>query len=86
VEECIKAIQHKEAIKYITKCDPAVRPGLYIKIGDFKAAGQEALALKDIQLLRFVIFFRVNFIILYMMCLFIHLFISGKFKVNVRTI
>ncbi|PKK73317.1 vacuolar protein sorting-associated protein 16 [Rhizophagus irregularis] len=52
VEECIKAIQHKEAIKYITKCDPAVRPGLFIKIGDFKAAGQEALALKDIQLLR----------------------------------
>lgn len=57
MEECIKAIQHKEAIKYITKCDPAVRPGLFIKIGDFKAAGQEALALKDIQLLRFVIFF-----------------------------
>ncbi|CAG8504867.1 16310_t:CDS:10 [Funneliformis caledonium] len=52
VEECIKAMQHREAAKYIQKCDPAVRPGLFIKIGDFKAAGQEALALKDIQLLR----------------------------------
>ncbi|CAI2176411.1 4285_t:CDS:10 [Funneliformis geosporum] len=45
-------MQHREAAKYIQKCDPAVRPGLFIKIGDFKAAGQEALALKDIQLLR----------------------------------
>lgn len=52
VEECIKATQQSEAAKYIQKCDPAVRPGLYIKIGDFRAAAQEALALKDIQLLR----------------------------------
>ncbi|CAG8563812.1 1119_t:CDS:2, partial [Acaulospora colombiana] len=51
VEECIKAMQQREAAKYIQKCDPAVRPGLFIKIGDFKAAGQEALLLKDIQLL-----------------------------------
>jgi vacuolar protein sorting-associated protein 16 len=65
VEECIKAMQHREAAKYIQKCDPAVRPGLFIKIGDFKAAGQEALALKDIQLLRFVLFrlFIICFII-----------------------
>nr|CAG8648885.1 189_t:CDS:10 [Entrophospora candida] len=52
VEECIKAMQHREASKYIQRCDPAVRPGLYIKIGDFKAAGQEALTLKDVQLLQ----------------------------------
>ncbi|KAG9293340.1 hypothetical protein G9A89_007586 [Geosiphon pyriformis] len=52
VEECIKAMQNREAAKYILKCEPAVRPGLFIKMGDFKAAGQEALALKDIQLLR----------------------------------
>ncbi|CAG8511137.1 12226_t:CDS:10 [Acaulospora morrowiae] len=52
VEECIKAMQQREAAKYIKNCEPAVRPGLYIKIGDFKAAGQEALLLKDIQLLR----------------------------------
>ncbi|CAG8453383.1 779_t:CDS:10 [Ambispora leptoticha] len=52
VEECIKAMQHREAAKYILKCEPAVRPGLFIKVGDFKAAGQEALALKDVQLLR----------------------------------
>ncbi|RHZ79068.1 hypothetical protein Glove_152g21 [Diversispora epigaea] len=51
VEECIKAVQHREATKYIQKCNPTVRPGLFIKIGDFKSAGLEALALKDIQLL-----------------------------------
>ncbi|CAG8500529.1 11622_t:CDS:10 [Diversispora eburnea] len=51
VEECIKAVQHREATKYIQKCNPTVRPGLFIKIGDFKSAGQEALALKDVQLL-----------------------------------
>ena len=50
-------MQHGEAAKYIQKCDPAVRPDLFIKMGDYKAAGQEALALKDIQLLRFVIHF-----------------------------
>ncbi|CAG8544325.1 9832_t:CDS:10 [Racocetra fulgida] len=44
VEECIKATQQSEAAKYIQRCDPAIRPGLYIKIGDFRAAGQEALA------------------------------------------
>ncbi|CAG8571415.1 7902_t:CDS:10, partial [Paraglomus occultum] len=51
VEACIKAMQNSEAAKYIQKCDPAVRPGLFIKIGDFKAAGQEAYASKNIQLL-----------------------------------
>ena len=44
-------MQNSEAAKYIQKCDPAVRPGLFIKIGDFKAAGQEAYASKNIQLL-----------------------------------
>ncbi|CAG8569116.1 1317_t:CDS:10 [Ambispora gerdemannii] len=52
VEECIKAMQHREAAKYVLKCEPTVRPGLFIKVGDFKAAGQEALGLKDVQLLR----------------------------------
>ncbi|CAG8803312.1 6736_t:CDS:2, partial [Cetraspora pellucida] len=46
VEEYIKATQQSEAAKYIQKCDPAIRLGLYI------SAGQEALALKDVRLLR----------------------------------
>ncbi|KAI8983029.1 Vps16, N-terminal region-domain-containing protein [Pilobolus umbonatus] len=52
VEECIKAKQYQEANKYILKCDPAVRPMLFIKIGAFKEAGEQAYLNKDVDGLR----------------------------------
>ncbi|KAI9486646.1 MAG: Vps16, C-terminal region-domain-containing protein [Benjaminiella poitrasii] len=52
VEECIKARQYQEASKYILKCDPPVRPMLFIKIGAFKEAGEQAFLNKDVEGLR----------------------------------
>ncbi|OAD74766.1 hypothetical protein PHYBLDRAFT_124139 [Phycomyces blakesleeanus NRRL 1555(-)] len=52
VEECIKAKQYQEASKYILKCDPPVRPMLFIKIGAFKEAGEQAFLNKDMEGLR----------------------------------
>ncbi|KAG0177300.1 hypothetical protein DFQ28_006131 [Apophysomyces sp. BC1034] len=49
VEECIKAKQYQEASKYILKCDPPVRPMLFVKIGAFKEAGEQAFLNKDIE-------------------------------------
>ncbi|KAG2191805.1 hypothetical protein INT46_001161 [Mucor plumbeus] len=52
VEECIKARQYQEASKYILKCDPPVRPMLFVKIGAFKEAGEQAYLNKDVDGLR----------------------------------
>ncbi|CEJ04542.1 Putative Vacuolar protein sorting protein vps16 [Rhizopus microsporus] len=52
VEECIKAKQYQEASKYILKCDPPARPMLFIKIGAFKEAGEQAFLNKDVEGLR----------------------------------
>ncbi|KAG1449678.1 hypothetical protein G6F56_008574 [Rhizopus delemar] len=52
VEECIKAKQYQEASKYILKCDLPVRPMLFIKIGAFKEAGEQAFLNKDVEGLR----------------------------------
>lgn len=52
VEECIKAKQYQEASKYILKCDPPVRPMLFVKIGAFKEAGEQAYLNKDVAGLR----------------------------------
>ncbi|SAM01302.1 hypothetical protein [Absidia glauca] len=52
VEECIKAKQYQEASKYILKCDPSSRPMLFVKIGAFKEAGEQAFLNKDMEGLR----------------------------------
>ncbi|CAO3625786.1 unnamed protein product [Cunninghamella echinulata] len=52
VEECIKAKQYQEASKYILKCDPNSRPMLFVKIGAFKEAGEQAFLNKDMEGLR----------------------------------
>lgn len=49
VEECIKAKQYQEASKYILKCDTAVRPMLFVKIGAFKEASEQAFLNKDVE-------------------------------------
>ncbi|KAF9437396.1 hypothetical protein BGZ76_000869 [Entomortierella beljakovae] len=55
VEECVKAMQFKEASKYILKCDAQVRAGLFLKIEAFREAGAQAFAQKDLETLRFMI-------------------------------
>ncbi|KAG0225975.1 hypothetical protein BGW42_003963 [Actinomortierella wolfii] len=52
VEECVKAMQFREAGKYILKCDPQVRAGLFLKIEAFQEAAEQAFMLKDIDMLR----------------------------------
>ncbi|KAF9976159.1 hypothetical protein BGZ73_009073 [Actinomortierella ambigua] len=52
VEECMKAMQFREAAKYIPKCDTQVRAGLYLRIEHFQEAADHAFALKDIDMLR----------------------------------
>ena len=54
MEECIRARQYQEASKYILKCDPPVRPMLFVKIGAFKEAGEQAYLNKDVEGLRYV--------------------------------
>ncbi|CDH59927.1 vacuolar protein sorting vps16 [Lichtheimia corymbifera JMRC:FSU:9682] len=49
VEECIKAKQYQEASKYILKCDTSVRPMLFVKIGAFKEASEQAFLNKDTE-------------------------------------
>lgn len=52
MDECIKANQFREASRYIMKCDQPVRAGLFVKIGAFKEAGEQAFLLKDVNMLR----------------------------------
>ncbi|KAI1311299.1 hypothetical protein EDD11_003512 [Mortierella claussenii] len=52
VEECVKAMQFKEAAKYIYKCDAHVRAGLFLKIEAYQEAGEQAFAQKDLETLR----------------------------------
>ncbi|KAF9114225.1 hypothetical protein BGX27_011427 [Mortierella sp. AM989] len=52
VEECVKAMQFKEAAKYILKCDAHLRAGLFLKIEAFKEAGEQAFLQKDLDTLR----------------------------------
>ncbi|RUS27513.1 hypothetical protein BC938DRAFT_483137 [Jimgerdemannia flammicorona] len=52
VDECIKAMQYREAAKYILKCDPPTRAALFVKIGSFKEAAEQAFMLKDVNALR----------------------------------
>ncbi|KAG0268380.1 hypothetical protein DFQ27_006874 [Actinomortierella ambigua] len=52
VEECVKAMQFNEAAKYILKCDPQVRAGLFLKIEAFQEAAEQAFTLKDVEMLR----------------------------------
>ncbi|KAF9899141.1 hypothetical protein BX616_003227 [Lobosporangium transversale] len=52
VEECVKAMQFKEASKYILKCDAHVRAGLFLKIEAYQEAVQQAYSQKDLDTLR----------------------------------
>ncbi|KAF9172947.1 hypothetical protein BGX21_004216 [Mortierella sp. AD011] len=52
VEECVKAMQFKEAAKYILKCDAHLRAGLFLKIEAFREAGEQAFLQKDLDTLR----------------------------------
>jgi len=52
VQECIKARQFQEASKYIMKCEPATRPMLFVKIGAFREAAEQAFANKDMTMLK----------------------------------
>ncbi|KAG0320863.1 hypothetical protein BGZ99_004280 [Dissophora globulifera] len=52
VEECVKAMQFKEAAKYILKCDAHLRAGLFLKIEAYQEAGEQAFAQKDLDTLR----------------------------------
>lgn len=52
VEECIKAKQYQEASKYILKCDTSMRPMLFVKIGAFKEASEQAFLNKDTESLK----------------------------------
>ncbi|KAG9321964.1 hypothetical protein KVV02_002847 [Mortierella alpina] len=52
VEECVKAKQFTEAGKYILKCDPHLRAGLFLKIQAFQEAGEQAFLQKDLDTLR----------------------------------
>ncbi|CAM0139156.1 Vacuolar protein sorting-associated protein 16 [Umbelopsis sp. WA50703] len=54
VQECIKVRQLQEASKYILKCDAASRPMLFVKIGAFRDAAEQAYANKDMATLRAV--------------------------------
>jgi hypothetical protein len=55
VQECVKARQFQEASKYIIKCEPAIRPMLFVKIGAFREAAEQAFTNKDMATLRFVL-------------------------------
>lgn len=68
VEECIKARQYQEASKYILKCDPPVRPMLFVKIGAFKEAGEQAYLNKDVEGLRYVVCLWTREYILIVLC------------------
>ncbi|KAG2182766.1 hypothetical protein INT44_005746 [Umbelopsis vinacea] len=52
VQECIKMRQFQEASKYIMKCEPAARPMLFVKIGAFREAAEQAFTNKDMATLR----------------------------------
>lgn len=52
MEECIRAVQFNEAIKYVAKCEKPMQPILYLKIGAFKEAAALAFQMKDLPLLR----------------------------------
>ncbi|KAI8601749.1 Vps16, N-terminal region-domain-containing protein [Dissophora ornata] len=52
VEECVKAMQFKEAAKYILRCDAHLRAGLFLKIEAYQEAGEQAFLQKDLDTLR----------------------------------
>lgn len=54
VEECVKAGQFTEASKYIQRCDPHLRAGLFLKIESYAEAGEEAFQQKDMETLQYV--------------------------------
>lgn len=54
VEECVKAMQFREAAKYILKCDAHLRAGLFLKIEAYQEAGEQAFLQKDLDTLRYV--------------------------------
>ncbi|KAF8986371.1 hypothetical protein BGZ52_009014 [Haplosporangium bisporale] len=52
VEECVKAMQYREAAKYILKCDAHLRAGLFLKIEAYQEAGEQAFLQKDLETLK----------------------------------
>ncbi|KAF9430792.1 hypothetical protein BGZ94_003842 [Podila epigama] len=52
VEECVKAMQYREAAKYILKCDAHLRAGLFLKIEAYQEAGEQAFLQRDLETLR----------------------------------
>ncbi|RKP14753.1 Vps16, C-terminal region-domain-containing protein, partial [Piptocephalis cylindrospora] len=54
VDECLNAQHASEAKKYVVKCDPRTRPGLYVRVGALKEAADAAYSLKDPVMLRYV--------------------------------
>jgi hypothetical protein len=51
----------QEASKYILKCDAASRPMLFVKIGAFRDAAEQAYANKDMATLRSVVLTNIIF-------------------------
>ncbi|RKP37876.1 Vps16, N-terminal region-domain-containing protein [Dimargaris cristalligena] len=47
VSECIQALNPREALRYIPKCDAQARPGWYLAVGEYGEAGKAAFAIKD---------------------------------------
>lgn len=47
----MKAVKTHEAAKYVAKCDKTQQPLLYLRIGAYGDAAQQAFSLKDSQML-----------------------------------
>ncbi|KAJ1660490.1 Vacuolar protein sorting-associated protein 16 [Dispira simplex] len=47
VEACIQALNPREALKFIPRCDPAHRANWYLAVHDYGEAGRAAFAVKD---------------------------------------
>ncbi|KAJ1980367.1 Vacuolar protein [Dimargaris verticillata] len=52
VEECLQALNPREATRYIPKCDVYARPKWYLAVREYGEAGKAAFAVKDVELLR----------------------------------
>ncbi|KAI0236457.1 Vacuolar protein sorting-associated protein 16 [Massospora cicadina] len=49
---CVGAHQPSQAMKYALRCEPALRPALFLKIQAYREAGQQAFANKDVAFLK----------------------------------
>ncbi|KAI0243846.1 Vacuolar protein sorting-associated protein 16 [Massospora cicadina] len=49
---CVGAHQPSQAMKYALRCEPALRPVLFLKIQAYREAGQQAFANKDVAFLK----------------------------------